>query len=443
MAARKEDRSARDALSRQWAQRAAEQASARLARDRVDVRRLRRRGFESAAFDRDVLARHNRRYSLELASGTIRNQEQSGRCWLFAPVVLARTAALRSNCITEGESFSENYLYFFNLLEQARATLADVERITDRKDLLAGDTLRRSLSSEVMGLGDGGEWEWAFALIEKYGLVPGRDMPETASSKQTRALAVDLHECLALAARTISRRPRDYRVIRDDALGDVVRILVAHLGCPPSVVKARRRTMTPTEYATEIVGFRPAEWRVAISNPLLPFGRVYERRGTAITSDSPRFNLRRLNVTQRRLRGLVRASLEAGYAVGFSADVERNDIDHRHGIMHPDVFNRSRLYGARVIRDLPRREDIYLGIASSKHAMAISGLDSATPGSAPIKYRVVNSWGAELGDQGVYHMYAEWFEENVFKVAVHSSVLSEREEAAYLEPEPVPGGNFY
>lgn len=433
----------RDLLSRQWAQRAAERAAARLSRDDVDVQRLRRRGFEAAAFDRDVLARHNRRYSLELAAGSIRNQEQSGRCWLFAPVVLARTAALRRNCITADEWFSENYLYFFNLLEQARATLADVRRITERKDALAGDTLRRSLSGEVMGLGDGGEWEWAFALIEKYGLVPGRYMRETASSKQTKALTVDLHECLARAAHAMTQRSGHYAVTRDKALVDVVRILVAHLGCPPSVIKTRGRAVTPTEYAADIVGFRPGEWRVVISNPLLGFGRVFERRATAITSDAPRFNLRRLNVTQRRLRDLVRASLGAGYAVGFSADVDRNDIDHRHGIMHPSIFNRSRVYGARVIRDLPRREDIYLGIASSKHAMAISGLDSAGPGSTPIKYRVVNSWGPELGDHGVYHMYSEWFEENVFKLAVHSSVLSEREHAAFRDPEPVPGGSFY
>jgi bleomycin hydrolase len=182
---------------------------------------------------------------------------------------------------------------------------------------------------------------------------------------------------------------------------------------------------------------------VVISNPLLPFYRVYEQRASAITSEAARFNLRRLNLPQRRLRALVRASLKRGYAVGFSADVGRNDIDLDRGIMHPAIFNRTRVYGAKMIRDLPRREDIYLGIASSKHAMAIAGIDSARPGSEPIKYRVVNSWGPDIGDHGIYHMYAEWFEENVFKLALHQSVLDGRDRAAYDDPEPVPGGNFY
>jgi bleomycin hydrolase len=180
-----------------------------------------------------------------------------------------------------------------------------------------------------------------------------------------------------------------------------------------------------------------------ISNPLLPFDRVYARRGSAISRGARHFNLRRLNVPHRRLRALVAASLEAGHAVGLSADVDRNDIDHGTGIMHPRIFNRARLYGGPLIRDLPRRDDIYFGTASSKHAMAIVGLDRPAPGAAPIKYRVANSWGPDMGDHGIYHMYADWFEENAFKLAVHQSVLHRREREAYAHPVPVPGGRFY
>jgi bleomycin hydrolase len=409
----------------------------------VDLRRLRRRGFETAALNAEIVARHNRRYSLALPFGTISNQEQSGRCWLFAPVVLARAAALRDGRIPPSESFSATYLYFFSLLEQASATLSGVHRITARRDALTGDTLRRGVSAEIMGLGDGGEWEWAFNLIQKYGLVPSRSMPETASSKNTKALAVDLHERLGRAARAVSRARDEYSDIREHAIRDVVRILVAHLGSPPRVVIRRREALSPIDFAAQVVGFRPAEWRVVISNPLLPFERVYERRATAISADSPRFNLRRLNVSQARQRELVRASIKAGYAVGFSADVDRNDIDHRRGIMHPSIFNRTRVYGSQIIRDLPRREDIYLGIASSKHAMAIVGLDVPRLQSSAVKYKVVNSWGPHVGDGGVYHMYAEWFEENVFKLAVHESVLEQRERVAYQHPDPLPGRSFY
>ena len=430
-------------LTPEWIQGVAEQVRGDLSRDDRTVRRLRQRGFEIAALDADVLAQHNRRYSLELRTGDVRNQEQSGRCWLFAPVVLASTAALREGRLGDTESFSENYLYFFNLVEQASATLDDLRRLVGSQGKLAASTLRRRALAEVMGLGDGGEWEWAFALIEKYGLVPARAMPETASSKRTKTLAVELHECFACAARAIYLKPERFEVTRHQLLGDVIRVLVAHLGCPPRVVTGHRRTVSPTAYATQLAGFRPSEWRVVISNPLLPFERVYQRRASAITGNAPAFNLRRLNVSQRRFRDLVRASLEAGYAVGCSADVDRNDIDHERGIMHPAIFNRARVYQKQIVGDLPRHQDIYLGIASSKHAMVIAGIDRGGPRGTAAKYKVVNSWGSELGDHGVYHMYSAWFEENVFKLAVHESVLNPRERTAYRHPTPVPGGSFY
>ena len=425
----------------EWIMRAAERIGAALAYDPVNLRRLRHRGFQIAALDADVLAGHSRRYSLRLPFGRIENQEQSGNCWLFAPTVLVRAAALNDGRITATESFSETYLYFFNLLLRASAALARVGRITERQVAVGGDTLRRGLSNEVMGLADGGEWEWAFNLIEAYGLVPSGHMPETASSRSTQSLTVDLHECLARATRGIAKTPQKYAALRRQTLLDVIRILVAHLGTPPATIRWRGRPLSPLEDASQVVGFRASNWRVVISNPLLEFHRVYVQRGSAMTRGA-RFNLRRLNVPQRRMRTLVRASLEAGHAVGFSADVNRNDIDHGTGIMHPGIFNRTRLYGARLIRDLPRRDDIYFGTASSKHAMAIVGLDRSKTGSA-IKYRVANSWGAGLGDNGIYHMYAEWFEENVFKLAVHESVLTDRERDAYSRPESLPGGRFY
>jgi len=61
----------RESLGREWIARATERAEAGLARDGVDVTRLRRWGFESAARDASVLARHDRRYSLELPFGGI------------------------------------------------------------------------------------------------------------------------------------------------------------------------------------------------------------------------------------------------------------------------------------------------------------------------------------------------------------------------------------
>ena len=107
-------------LGLDWITRATARAIAGLTRDGADIAQLRRRGFKAAALDKEILRRHNRRYSLRLPFGEIENQQQSGNCWLFAPMVVVRAAALQNRCISVSESFSETYLYFFDLLEKER-----------------------------------------------------------------------------------------------------------------------------------------------------------------------------------------------------------------------------------------------------------------------------------------------------------------------------------
>lgn len=442
------NRPALSVVERDWVDQAARDAAAALASAGVDVGRLRRLGFAKAARSGPPPG-HTRHYSTTLTFGVTEDQGQSGYCWLFAPEVLVRTAAINARTIAETASFSETYLYFFSLLEKASASLDDLCRLSARQRRLASDTLQRGLSSEVMGLGDGGEWEWAFNLIEKYGLVPAAAMKQTASARDTSALRSELHERLAVAARAIRRPTADYAVIRTRAMHDIVRMLVAHLGVPPAEIAVPRHgRLSPRRYARDVVGFRPREWRIVISNPALAYGTVYGRRDSAIISGETTFNLRRLNVPQARMRTLVRASIARGHAVGFSADFTRNDIDHTTGIMHPEVFDRRRVYGRVMTGEISRADEMYLGVAASNHAMAITGIDErpldAQGGRRQtVKYRVANSWGQGVGDHGTYHMYAEWFEQNVFKLAVHKSVLNSRERAAYDHPVRAPGGQLY
>ena len=134
------------------------------------------------------------------------------------------------------------------------------------------------------------------------------------------------------------------------------------------------------------------------------------------------------------MRALVRTSFSRGYAAGFSADFARNDIDcTRHHAS--DVYDRTRIYGTQCPRP-PAPRHIYLGVRLLETCDGDCRPRPAhgPPPADPMKYRVVNSWGGGVGDHGTYHMYAEWFEQNVFKLAIHKSVLERRERAAYAHP---------
>ena len=82
--------------------------------------------------------------------------------------------------------------------------------------------------------------------------------------------------------------------------------------------------------------------------------------------------------------------------------------------------------------------------------MAFTGYDRPVPAGYKgavknlpvVKYRVQNSWGADIGTLGNFHMYKPWFDENVFQIVVHKSVLSPKELKLSQTPPVAPHGGL-
>ena len=51
------------------------------------------------------------------------------------------------------------------------------------------------------------------------------------------------------------------------------------------------------------------------------------------------------------------------------------------------------------------------------HAMVISGVHLDASGK-PLRYKVENSWGPDVGDKGYFVMSDAWFEQFVYQVVV-------------------------
>ena len=103
---------------------------------------------------------------IELEGAPITNQRSSGRCWLFAATNVFRVAIMKRYNIKELE-LSQAYLFFWDKFEKANYYL---EQILDTvEEPLDGRLLQRLMQVPVQ---DGGQWDMAANLVEKYGLVP-------------------------------------------------------------------------------------------------------------------------------------------------------------------------------------------------------------------------------------------------------------------------------
>ncbi len=421
-------------------------------------------GFDKVALNRKVIAQHNDQYTVKVPDGLITDQAQSGRCWIFAGLNAIRSHLLVEKKLPKDFEFSENYIYFFSMLEQSNSYMEKTLRVALAQMSGANipDQKFRSLMTPNTKIGDGGWFNWFQFLVSKYGLVPKRAMAETASSQNSALLGSEIQSSLSLYASELMNLMRQNpslgtakkaSQIKEQALRRIWKILSTHLGTPPtefdfrqdakvdkpeevSKIPAKITRYTPQEFSKEVAQFNPEDYVTMANYSRKEKGAVYEVEDSAIGASKPgdpAFNHRFIQVGAERMAELVAASIDEGHPIWFAAEMGR-DTDNTTGIMHPQIYDRKSIYGfseAEKKEKISRDDATYLWLRTPNHAMAFTGYDRPDEKAPIVKFRVENSWGDKVGTKGIYHMYLDWFKENVYEAIVHKKFLSEKEKKAW------------
>lgn len=152
-------------------------------------------------------------FSIDLSTGAVANQKQSGRCWMFAALNTMRHGIQAQFKIKDFE-LSQNFTFFWDKFEKSNYFYENVLATADQP--LDSRKVAFLMTTPQQ---DGGQWDMLTALIDKYGIVPKSAMPETFSSSASRELNSTLnlklrHDAVALrklvadkASEKISRMP--------------------------------------------------------------------------------------------------------------------------------------------------------------------------------------------------------------------------------------------
>ena len=134
--------------------------------------------------DTDELQKINKVFSKEIDI-KVKNtdQENSGRCWIFAFLNLIRLNMIKKYHLEEDFEFSQNYIFFWDKLEKSNFFLNNIFETKNHK--LESRLVQYLLSEPVS---DGGQWNMIVNLVNKYGIVPKKNMNETFSSSNTKDL---------------------------------------------------------------------------------------------------------------------------------------------------------------------------------------------------------------------------------------------------------------
>lgn len=353
--------------------------------------------------------------------GSIANQKESGRCWLFAGLNMLRPDVIAKHKMKDF-MLSQAYEQFYEKLEAANRSLELAialrnEPIHSRRL----DTLLRDLIT------DGGNWNYVHALIRKYGAVPVSVMPDDYAASHSDEMVALMGARLRKATADIRRAARDgaaiaeLRQMKVRALQDVYKILLLCLGKPPETFQWRYEnkdgkvspleTYTPRAFCRKFLSDDLNRYVSFVNYPGKPMHARLEWAWERNMADAP--NMEGVNIQMSELEAMVLKSILVDRPVWFGANSSAEG-DVKKGLWLCDIADTKDLFG--IDFSMSKEDTLAFDNGTPDHAMVFTGVDVQK--GVPVQWKVENSWGEEKGDKGWFIIDRPWFEKHVFQVVI-------------------------
>ena len=281
-------------------------------------------------------------------------------------------------------------------------------------------------------IGDGGHFANAAHIIAKYGMVPQEVMPERFSSTDNVSLMKTVTRLLrryGLELREASAE--EVQSVKEQALADIYRLLVATLGEPPqefdyTLRDKNGRVLSVAHYTPQ--SFRDiyiphdleADYAIFMDDPTLPYYRMYEVAESRNCYEYA--NWRFLNVPMSDIRKMGVASLSGGRRFYISADT-MHDYLMTEGIYDTELFALDSLLGIHT--DMPKERQVRSAETRSVHAIAVAGVKLDAAGE-PVKWVIENSYGLVRGWGGYVAATDPWLQKYLYRLVVEKRFVDDK-----------------
>jgi bleomycin hydrolase len=411
---------------------------------KIAMNAVTRQNIQEVALNRDILNNLNFSFSHEIETAEITDQKRASTCWLFAELNWLRTNTQKKFNIKE-IVFSHNYIMFWDKFEKANYFFENIIKYRDRD--LDDRHVYFLLKTPIP---DGGEWHMMMNVIRKYGIVPKSAMIDSFTVENSRFL----NEVLGFKLREGAAKIRNMhengkpvealREIKNKLMEEVYRILVIFFGVPPKKFDwsyrdkdkkfFRELQITPNQFFEKYIGLNMDEVYCLLScpTPKTPYYKTYtvEFFNNMIGGRDWLW----LNVPIEELKKCAVNMLKNSDAVLYGCDVVQ-ESHSKEGILHKKLFDYDLIFNTSFEMDKTTRIQYLQTILT--HSMVFIGVDLVD--DKPVKWKIENSWGTEVGKKGFFIMTDEWFDEHTFDMMVPGEYLSsELKELFKIEPIVLP-----
>jgi len=379
-------------------------------------------------------------FSIDLATGKVANQKQSGRCWMFAALNTFRHKLLTTYQLKDFE-LSQNYTFFWDKYEKANYFYENILN-TAQQDVTSREVAFLLQTPQQ----DGGQWDMIVSLFQKYGVVPKAVMPESSNSSNSRDLNNYLNKLLRKHAVLLRQMvvekatEEEIQANREAMLQEVYNLLAISLGTPPAAFDFEYRDeeknyhldqdLTPKSFYEKYIDLNLEDYVSIINAPTddKPFMKSYtvDMLGNVVDGKEVKY----LNLEMADFKALAVKQLEQGESVWFGCDVGQSST-RDSGIMALDAYDVEDLFDVDLT--MTKAERLDYGESMMTHAMVLTGVDIINDQSK--KWKVENSWGEKVGDKGFFVMSDDWMDEYIYQIVVRKEFLTPEQLAAF-EAEP-------
>ncbi|KAF5096441.1 hypothetical protein D0Z00_002773 [Geotrichum galactomycetum] len=381
---------------------------------------------------------------VEFEGAPITNQRSSGRCWLFASTNIFRIAVQQKYGIPNFE-LSQAYLFFYDKLEKSNYFL---QNIIETADLELDSKLVQTLLADPVS--DGGQWDMVVNLVEKYGLIPQTLFPDSFNAQNSakldyivvnklREYALLLRKAAAASSSSDAAQGETLRVLttlKEKFVQEIFNILVITLGSPPKADeaftweffdgegKAHTVTTTPLDFYKSVVKFDAPEHFSLIHDPRNAYNKLYtvDRLNNLVGGKKIEY----VNVDIEVLKEAAIAAIKNNEPVFFGSDVGKFS-ETASGIMDVKAWDYELAFNTSL--GLNKADRVRVGSSAMTHAMVLTGVHLVD--GKPVKWKVMNSWGAAVGDKGYMTMSDAWFDEYVYQVVTTGAYVAKEVTAVW------------
>jgi|GEM_PF-6139232 len=339
---------------------------------------------------------HTNTYSHRVRTTPVCDQEAAGICWIYATLGELQTSVFHRT--GTALNLSESHL--------------DVISLRTR----AFDALRTPMQE----IPEGGWTNNAYWLVQHHGIVP--ESAWTPRIKLTdrevrpmmmRYLNDEVGRYHMEAAKVTDPAARD--ALRKKAEARIIRLIEGYTGPLPTAVLHEGQMVDPVTYARAVLPLENLKvLRASILHDPIP-NRLSEianaklkYRGPPRTQSLPYdLSVEEVEETARAVEQRIAESIQKGQSVPVEFEVDHAFFDSQSGIISIGAYHLPEGY-----YPLPQFYRQGAGTSGGSHAVEVVGVDLGSDGRV-IKYLIKNSWGRDAGEEGYYHMYADYFENYV------------------------------